>query len=173
MAIQLRPRFRRETALSTHEIGARLRQQLERPNSAVTGTLLEEFIVLRMRPEAEHFWSPELTLQLHAEPEGGTLIRALFGPRPAVWTGFAGFYTFAIFISCMALLFGLSQWSLGMAPIGLWLLPLPILLLISAYGIALIGQRLGHDQMAILQEVFDQALDQAPVIAEGTGASDS
>jgi hypothetical protein len=71
---------------------------------------------------------------------------------------FAGFYTFTFFLSLIALLYGLSQWSLDMEPYGLWLLPIPLALLISAYITALVGQRLGHEQMQELRHFLDQML---------------
>lgn len=63
-------------------------------------------------------------------------------------------------LSLIALLFGLSQWSLDIAPMGLWLLPIPLLLLASAYAVAWTGQRLGHEQMVQLRARFDDVLEQ-------------
>lgn len=156
-SIHLRPRFRTHTALSLAELTERLRAELEQENVPFDGKVLKEFAVLRIVARDQHYWSPELSLQLEQQ-EQGTLIRGLFGPRPAVWTMFAGFYTFTIFLSLIALLYGLSQWSLDMEPYGLWMLPVPLALLVSAYATALVGQRLGHEQMQALRDFVDQAL---------------
>lgn len=137
----------------------RLHQALAVDEAPCVGNVLTDFAVLRIRPDQQHYWSPELTLQLHYEANGGTLIRALFGPRPAVWTGFACFYVFALFVSLMTLLFGLSQMSLGMSPLGLWLLPVPLALILAAIATARIGQHLGSAQMSVLRQFLDQTLD--------------
>jgi hypothetical protein len=157
-SIQLRPRFRAQTPLSLAELTSRLRTELERPDALFDGKVLKEFAVLRILAKDQHYWSPELSLQLE-QLEDGTLVRGLFGPRPAVWTMFAGFYTFTIFLSLIALLYGLSQWSLNMVPYGLWMLPVPLVLLVSAYATALVGQRLGQEQMQELHHFVDQTLD--------------
>lgn len=157
-SIQLRPRFRAQTALSLAELTGKLRTELERQDALFDGKVLKEFAVLRILAKDQHYWSPELSLQLE-QLEDRTLVRGLFGPRPAVWTMFAGFYTFTIFLSLIALLYGLSQWSLNMEPYGLWLLPVPLVLLVSAYATALVGQRLGHEQMQELHRFVDQTLD--------------
>ena len=142
----LRPRFRKTAPLSIAEITGLLHEALKADDAPFTGRVLNEFVVLRILPRDQHYWSPELTLQLH-KAEDGTLIRGLFGPRPAVWTMFAAFYVFALFLSLIALLFGLSQWSLDMTPYGLWLLPIPLGLVLIAYIISQVGQRLGRGQM--------------------------
>ena len=157
-SIQLRPRFRAQTALSLAELTGKLRTELERQDALFDGKVLKEFAVQRILANDQHYWSPELSLQLE-QLEDRTLVRGLFGPRPAVWTMFAGFYTFTIFLSLIALLYGLSQWSLNMEPYGLWLLPVPLVLLVSAYATALVGQRLGHEQMQELHRFVDQTLD--------------
>ena len=157
-SIQLRPRFRAQTALSLAELTGKLRTELERQDALFDGKVLKEFAVLRILAKDQHYWSPELSLQLE-QLEDRTLVRGLFGPRPAVWTMFAGFYAFTIFLSLIALLYGLSQWSLNMEPYGLWLLPVPLVLLVSAYATALVGQRLGHEQMQELHRFVDQTLD--------------
>jgi hypothetical protein len=157
-SIHLRPRFRTVVPIPMQELTDKLRAELEKENAPFTGKVLSEFVVLRILPKDQHYWSPELTLQLHKENEG-TLIRGLFGPHPAVWTMFAAFYIFAIFLSLIALLYGLSQWSLDLEPYGLWLLPIPIVLMIGAYITAFIGQRLGHDQMELLHHFLDRTLE--------------
>ncbi len=158
VSIHLRPRFRAQTPLSLAELTSRLRTELEKQDSLFDGKVLKEFAVLRILAKDQHYWSPELSLQLEQQQQG-TLVRGLFGPHPAVWTMFAGFYTFTIFLSLIALLYGLSQWSLDMEPYGLWLLPVPLVLLLSAFAVALVGQRLGHEQMQALRDFVDQILE--------------
>lgn len=157
--MRLRPRFRLLVPWSLDQVTDRLQRALEVDDAPCAGKVLTDFAVLRIRPDQQHYWSPELTLQLHSELEGGTLVRALFGPRPAVWTGFACFYVFALFVSLMALLFGLSQMSLGMSPLGLWLLPVPLALIVAAIATARFGQHLGSAQMSVLRQFLDQSLD--------------
>jgi hypothetical protein len=99
-----------------------------------------------------------LSVEVEAQ-ENGTLIRGLLGPRPVVWTLFASFYAFALFAGLVGLIWGLSQWSLGITPFALWIVPVAILLIIIAYGIAYTGQKLGYEQMLLLRGFLDKSIE--------------
>ncbi len=60
---------------------------------------------------------------------------------------FATFYGFSLLVGIAGLVLGFSQLTLGMDTYGFWLVLVSIILLVSAYGIALTGQRLAYDQM--------------------------
>ena len=101
----------------------------------------------------------EVKLEKLTPGDGDTRIVGLFAPRPAVWTLFASFYAFTIFLAFVGFSWGFSQWSLDMAPTAMWLVPLALALLAIAYGIALTGQKLGAAQMTRLRTYLETALD--------------
>jgi hypothetical protein len=155
--IQIRPRFRLIVPYSPSDVLERLRTEIEKPDAKCAGTILTGYAIFRIHDDQQHYWSPRLTIEV-SEHEHGTLVRGLFAPRPAVWTMLASFYALTIFVGLVGLIFGLSQWSLGMSPYGLWVVPLSILLLVITYTIALTGQNLGLAQMHLLRSVLDKAL---------------
>jgi hypothetical protein len=71
---------------------------------------------------------------------------------------FATFYGFSVLVGVAGLILGFSQLSLGMNTYGFWLVPVSILLLASAYGIALTGQKLAYEQMLKLRSFIKKAL---------------
>ena len=159
--VRIRPRFDLTSPLSGEEVLDRLRAHCRRDPSC-TGTILNGYAILGI-PEADrHYWTPRLTIELASDDDGATRIIGLFAPRPAVWTLFAAFYGFAMFLGFVGFSWGFSQWTLDMPATAMWLVPLSILLLLGAYGIALTGQRLGAEQMTRLRGYLETALNRHP-----------
>ncbi len=155
--IQIRPRIRFVVPFTPEETLNRIRSQIEKDSVPFTGTFRTGYATIRIPEDEQHYWSPELTIGLEKH-EKGTLVRGLFGPKPAVWTLFASFYALSSFVGFIGLMWGSSQWSLGLSPYALWAVPIAILLLGSAYAIAYVGQKLGHEQIETMQAFLKETL---------------
>ncbi len=153
----VRPRFRRETELMEDELQERIKHALAQDDAPCRGRLIAGHATLFIPQEQQHYWSPQLSLSFE-ELEKGTLIRGLFGPRPQVWTMFVLFYATIGFAALIVLIFGLSYWSLGKSTAILWWVPVLAVLYLSLYLVAYFGQKLGKDQMVILQKFIDKIL---------------
>lgn len=125
--------------------------------SGLEGKFVKPLVVISVCEQNSHFWSPELSLDIE-EKENGTEIRCTLGPRSSLWTMFATFYGFSILVGMAGLVLGFSQLTLGMNTWGFWLVPVSIVLLASAYGIALTGQKLSYDQMLELRNFIKATL---------------
>lgn len=106
------------------------------------------------------FWSPHLSAQC-SEADGGTQIFARFSPRPEVWTLFIAIYFVVAILVCLAMTVGYVQWALGYSPWSLTAVPIGLLLIAGLHVASLIGQQLSADQMALLRERFDRAVELA------------
>ncbi len=155
--IRIRPRYTFSTQLKKAEVLDKLRKGLDKNSSELDGKFVKPLVVISFPEEKRHFWSPELSLDVE-EKEGETEIRCTLGPRSSIWTMFATFYGFSILVGFAGLVLGFSQLTLSMETYGFWLVPLSILLLVSAYGIALTGQRLAYDQMLELHSFIKKTL---------------
>ena len=102
-------------------------------------------------------WSPFLSLDIGGHPDG-TLVRGLFGPKPAVWSLFVAAYAVCIFGALGALGFAYAQWTLEQSPWALGLLPVAAIGALITYGFARYGQHQGHDQMDGLRSFLDVPL---------------
>ena len=153
-----RPRFTLELPLSPEEIAERVRAGLS-GDGKVTGSVFRRTLLLTMRKEHTHFWSPHLDVQLDARPDGGTRLSALFSPHPQVWTAFVAVQLVfgllsvaaAVYLT-VALTLGRDATLAGAALTGF---------LIGgglAYGAAYIGQGVGSEQMYELRAFLDRAL---------------
>lgn len=153
---RVRPRFKVETDYSIEDLVIKLNNSLGEDDATCKGSVNPKFISLRLPAKELHYWSPQLRINL--EPtEKGCLLRGLYGPRPAVWTMFVFFYSLIGFITFLVLVIGLSKYSLnGSAPV-LWFVPVLILMILSLYLVAYLGQKAGHDQMVTLHRFLEES----------------
>lgn len=106
----------------------------------------------------QHFWSPQLTVTVE-EIENKTEIRGLYGPKPSVWTMFVFFYCIMGFLALISAMVGFANLSLEKPAGILWLSPIFLVLFFSIYLVSNFGQKLGKDQLVILHNFFEKALD--------------
>ena len=88
-------------------------------------------------------------MQLEAV-ESGSDLHGQIGPHPSLWVGFAFVYITAMSAACFGLIFGLVQWSLGMAPWALWVVPAAIVICAVLLGVSRAGQNLADSQMIMM-----------------------
>lgn len=155
--IRIRPRYTFSVPLKKADVLNKLREALKDMPSGLEGKFVKPLVVVSVSKENRHFWSPELSLDIE-EKEKGTEIRCTLGPRSSLWTMFATFYGFSILVGIAGLVLGFSQLTLGMNAYGFWLVPVSIILLASAYGIALTGQKLSYEQMLELRNFIKKTL---------------
>jgi len=155
--IRIRPRYAFSVPLKKTEVLNKLREALKHMPSGLEGKFVKPLVVVSVSEEKRHFWSPELSLDIE-ERDDGTEIRCTLGPRSSLWTMFATFYGFSILVGIAGLVLGFSQLTLGMNTYGFWLVPVSAVLLASAYGIALTGQKLSYEQMLELRNFIKNTL---------------
>ena len=155
--IRIRPRYTFTVPIKKEEVLAKLRESLKNMPSGIDGKFVKPLVVLSIDEENRHFWSPELSLDIERKEES-TEIRCTLGPRSALWTMFAAFYGFAVLVGIAGLVLGLCQWWLELNPYGFWLVAVSIILLATAYGIALTGQNLAYEQMLALRNFIKNTL---------------
>jgi len=155
--VQIRPRYTFSVPIRKEKVLTKLRDALKNEPPGLTGKFVKPLVVISVNEEDQHFWSPELSLDLEEKSEG-TEIRCTLGPRSALWTMFATFYGFSVLIGVAGLVLGFSQLTLGMNAYGFWLVPVSIILLVAAYGIALTGQKLAYEQMLHLRSFIKKTL---------------
>lgn len=152
---RIRPRFQVESELSVSDLTNKIRRGLE-DETSIKARIIEGFITLYFPSEEQHFWSPQLSLNMY-ESENGTLLRGIYGPRPAVWTMFVFFYSIIGFAILIIAIFGFSNLSLGNNAHILWLIPVLIVLFLSLFLTSYFGQRLSHNEMIRLHHFVEKS----------------
>ena len=155
--LRVRPRFQQHLDAAPEEVIEAFRHALSQDDATCKGSILEHRVHLRIPHAQQHYWSPQLHLELEAT-EHGSLVRGLYGPRPGVWTMFIFLYTGVGFLCLMGTLYGLSQWTLDLPATGFWSFPAGLLLLAGIWLAAQVGQRKGREQTLQLHAFYTQAV---------------
>lgn len=157
--IEIRPRFNYSSSLSPEQVLQTFHKALSEQDAPVNGLVIDQHVYLRIPEEKQHFWSPQLNLEVEENGEG-SMINGLFGPRETVWLMYIFFYALLGFAIMVVMIMGFSQLNLGLSARILWALPVLLLLLLLAYGTARMGQRLGHEEMDQLYNFLIKTVEQ-------------
>ncbi len=166
-AVEQRPRFKLLVPWDQEELKERLNAAIKRPGAPVVGHPVGHHFFLKIPPEQRHFWTPQLDLEMEDHVEGGTLLRGLVGPSPAVWTKFVFLYAFSGFVCLFGLITGVPQWMLDKTPVGLWVMAIGIAMVAAVYLIAQGGKRLGAMQTAVLRGFLLGVVEEVAEVIDG------
>ena len=149
----LRPRFSIDLEENSEVIINRFSEAFKKEEISFRGSFVDGHVFISVAKEEEHFWSPQLHLEVLEKPGNKSELKGLFGPKPQVWTLFM-FIHFVIGISflgfCVLLYTKLSlKESIIFPLIMMVFLPLFWILL---YFLGKIGKDTGKSQM---QELHD------------------
>lgn len=156
--IEIRPRFQRKVSCSQEDIIERFSTALNKEDIPVTGTIADHYVYLKIPHQDQHYWSPQLTINVEGEQGNGSTVKGLFGPRGSVWLMYIFFYTILSVAALFIAIMGFSQMNLGVSARILWFLPVLAILFVLAFGTAKAGQKLGHDEMHLLYDFFEETL---------------
>ncbi|MEO9570677.1 MAG: GTP-binding protein [Polaribacter sp.] len=151
--IFLRPRFTIDLEDSFKDVLNRFSDEFKKEKTTYKGSIVDGHVFICVSKKEEHFWSPQLHLEILEKTNKTSLLKGLFGPKPQVWTLFM-FIHFVIGISFLGfaiLLFSkLSLKEPIIFPLVMMIfLPLIWILL---YFLGKIGKDTGKSQMKDLHD---------------------
>ncbi|MFK5959027.1 MAG: GTP-binding protein [Lutibacter sp.] len=146
--IHLRPRFKMNFDDDQLNLIKKFKDNLEDGNCKYCSKIVDGHIVIDVPINENHFWSPQLNIEIEKVKEKTTIVKGLFGPKPQVWTLFMFFHfavaVFFIGFSVMAYvqrtLKSDNFFALSMV------FALPIVWIVM-YFLGRIGKKRGHKQM--------------------------
>lgn len=156
-SLKLRPRYKFESSKSVAEIMDAFLLKLRKNSEYVEGSTLMNHAYLKIKPKYQHYWSPEIHITVE-ETETGSLIRAVAGPEPKIWTMFMFFYSVVIVLFIFGSALGVSQWLLGIKAPWLWSMPASVFAWLLILGAAKYGQTKGNKQLRILYNYMIDSL---------------
>lgn len=161
---QLRPRYQFQSPHEPDVIYAQIMKALQKQSldsKALHWRTVSGHIVINLPREEQHYWSPHLDVNLEKREEGGTTVRILAGPAPAVWTMVMFFYALCILMFLGGLILGYSQYMLDKPASWFRLIPISVVLAGLLWGIGLIGKKMGRSQTRQLIYFLEKALQQS------------
>ena len=157
--IVLKPRFKVEHNEKSELILEKFTNAFAEAGHSFRGKVVGDHVVIDVAESEEHFWSPQLQLEIE-ELEKGSIIKGLFGPKPQLWTLFMFIHfgvalAFAIFLTKLYTDISLDQdytFSLVIT------LVMPVLWILF-YLFGRWGKKKGHHQMIKLNDFMIQVLN--------------
>src|SRR5690606_11188217 len=89
--VVLRPRFKFEKNQTNEELLS-LFDKAKKEQSNFIVSRMDNHVFIRLPKHKQHFWSPQLHLEIDEIDSKKSTIRGLFGPNPTVWTMFMFFH---------------------------------------------------------------------------------
>ena len=151
---RIRPRFEIESNASVEDVVKKIKSSLDKGDGSVKARIRNGFATLFLPEEEQHFWSPELTINVE-ETEDGSIISGLYGPRASVWTAFVFIYSLIGFAFMIVCIVGFANRSIGNSSTILWAAPVLVIIFLSFYLSSYFGQKLARDQMLRLHDFVE------------------
>lgn len=157
--IHLRPRFKMEFDEGQEQLIEKFRDNLKDDECKYCSKIVDGHIVIDVPLAENHFWSPQLNVEIEKVTDKKSIVKGLFGPKPQVWTLFM-FIHFGVAITFIGFLMTWyvkymikedTTFSMSMT------IFLPVLWFIL-YFIGRIGKRTGYKQMDELYKFMMQIL---------------
>ena len=151
--IHLRPRFKMIFEESQQKLIDKFKDNLKSSNCKYGSKIIDGHIIIEVPVEENHFWSPQLNIEIEKVSENQSILKGLFGPKPQVWTFFM-FIHFAMAVAFIGFFIVTHvKWTLksDYKAALITTLALPILWIVM-YFLGRIGKKTGHKQMDELHE---------------------
>lgn len=156
--IVLRPRFKIEVNTNHQNLLQAFEKQKKNSPKYII-TRVDDHVFLKFPKQQQHFWSPQLHLEINEKNDSSSTVYGLFGPNPTVWTLFM-FLHFVV----AGLFFGFGIWAYTNATLGndyaiqLFLTLMMVILWFVLYAAGRIGRAKGKPEMHQLHEFMQATL---------------
>lgn len=155
----LRPRFQINLKEEREQVISIFKNTFKETSCKYTGKVVDGHIVIDIPKEENHFWSPQLHIEIEKVNETSSLLKGLFGPKPQVWTLFM-FIHFGVAMLFIGFLIRLYvQWTLkiDLTISFVIIICLPIIWFIL-YFLGRIGKSTGNNQMQELHDFMESVV---------------
>jgi len=158
--IHLRPRFKMDFEESQQKLISKFEENLKDGDCKYCCKIVDGHIVIDVPKDENHFWSPQLNIEIEKAEHNKTIVKGLFGPKPQVWTLFM-FFHFAAAVAFIGFsVMAYVQWTLKMdhSFALTMVIALPILWFVM-YFLGRWGKSTGHKQMDELYKFMMKTLE--------------
>lgn len=156
--IVLRPRFKIELKKNNQEV-LKVFEEAKKTQKDFIVSRVDDHVFIKIPKADEHFWSPQLHLEIMEIDKNSSRLFGLFGPNPTVWTMFMFFH---FIVAGLFIGFGIwayTNWTLKTDfAIQLFVAILMIILWVALYFGGRLGKATGRDQMVLLHNFMNSLL---------------
>ncbi|WP_034041261.1 hypothetical protein [Wocania ichthyoenteri] len=156
--IVLRPRFKMELN-KNNEMLLKAFEDAKNTQSEFIISRLDDHVFIKFPKEKQHFWSPQLHLEINESENNSSTLHGLFGPNPTVWTMFMFFH---FIVAGFFIAFGIwayTNWSLkNDYAIQLSLMFLMIIIWFALYFAGSVGKASSKNEIHDLHNFMNSVL---------------
>jgi len=157
--ILLKPRFKIESSRTVDEILSKFKENIAKDTCKYCSKISGNHIFLDIPENENHFWSPQLQVEITKNQESKTIIKGILGPKPQVWTMFMFFHFIVAALFVVFFVWFYVNWTLekntNFQLIMLGVLPV-LWILLYAFGQS--GKKLGYKQMVELDDFLMETI---------------
>ncbi|EGV44716.1 GTP-binding protein [Bizionia argentinensis JUB59] len=156
--IILRPRFKIELPQPNTDV-IQLFAEAKRTQKEYVVSIIDDHIFLKLPKNKQHFWSPQLHLEINEVNHETAMLHGLFGPNPTVWTMFMFFH---FIVAGLFIGFGVwaySNWALKSEyAIQLGVMFLLVIVWFGLYFAGRIGRDSSKEEMHELHDFMNKII---------------
>jgi len=156
--IILKPRFKLELESQKEKVLHIFSKNLNSDTCDYSYKISGNHIFIDVSKQEEHFWSPQLHLEVVASDKG-SLLRGLFAPKPNIWTFFMFLHVIVAVCFMVFFVIAYSKWSIDVDyGFALGMCLTMVILWFVLYFSGQIGKVKAKDQMNELRVFITNAL---------------
>ena len=157
--ILLKPRFKLKFRETEEDILSQFRDKLADPDCIYSSKIVNQHIVIDVPDKEEHFWSPQLHVEIEKEDDI-TIVKGILGPKPKIWTFFMFLHFIVAILFFVFFVIAYSRWSLNQEYTSsmIMCLLMPVVW-VGLYFFGQLGKKFGYQQMVGLHELLLSSLE--------------
>ena len=91
---------------------SKFKENLNKGDCKYCSKIVDGHIIIDVPKDENHFWSPQLNIEIEQNENNKSIVKGLFGPKPTVWTLFM-FFHFAVAVAFIGFaVVAYVQWTL-------------------------------------------------------------
>lgn len=160
--IVLRPRFKIELERNNESV-LKAFETAKTSQKKFIVNCIDDHVFIKFPKQEQHFWSPQLHLEINKETDNSCILHGLFGPNPTVWTlfMFLHFMVAGLFIAFS--IWAYTNWRLksGYA-FQISLMMFMVIAWFVLYFAGSIGKASSKNEMHELHEFMNEVIKKSP-----------
>ena len=159
--VLLKPRFKIESNKTVDEILSKFKNNIAKDTCKYCSKISGNHIFLDIPKEENHFWSPQLQVEVLKDKNNKTIIKGILGPKPQIWTMFMFFHFIIATLFVVFFVWFYVNWTLDKnTQLQLTMLGVLPITSVLSYFLGQLGKKLGYKQIVELDDFLIKTIEQ-------------
>lgn len=156
--IVLRPRFKIELQYNNETVLKDFETAKTSQKEYIVNRI-DDHVFIKFPKQKQHFWSPQLHLEINEVDEKSSLLHGLYGPNPTVWTFFMFLHFMVAGLFIAFSIWAYTNWALKSSyALQVSLMLFMVIVWFALYFAGSIGKASSKNEMLELQEFMNKVL---------------